>query len=269
MRRFTGWCADGAFRTAHELRLMGFYIKDAQEIEGMRQAGRIVARVLDHIADRMKPGITLTQLARWCQEFITGEGGKPAFLGYRGFPGAVCTSVNDEVVHGIPGPRRIREGDLVKLDVGVIKNGLYADGARTFVIGSTPPRTQELVAATEQALYLGIEQATAGKRVSDISCAIQRFVETRGFSVVRDLSGHGVGIELHEEPAVPNFGKPGTGRKLVPGMTLAIEPMVNLGAFEVLTEANGWTVKTRDGAPSAHFEHTVLVTGGPAEILTQ
>jgi methionyl aminopeptidase len=248
---------------------MGFYIKDAREIEGIREAGRIVARTLDYMSEKVRTGVTLSQLERWCQEFITSQDAVPAFLGYRGFPGAVCISVNEEVVHGIPGRRRVQGGDLVKLDVGVKKKGLYADGARTFVVGDIPPQTRKLVETTEKALYLGIEQAQAGKRLSDISCAIQRHVEAHGFSVVRDLSGHGVGIELHEDPPVPNFGRPGTGRKLVAGMTLAIEPMVNMGTYEVFTEANGWTVVTKDSAPSAHFEHTILVVEGPAEILTR
>ena len=248
---------------------MGFYIKDAREIQAMREAGRIVAGALDHIAAQVKVGATLAQLERACKEFITANGGKPAFLGYKGFPGAICISVNDQVVHGIPNGRRVAESDLVKIDIGVLKYGLYADGARTFVVGAVSARIRELVAATERALYLGIEQARAGNKLSDISWAVQRYVEAHGFSVVRELSGHGVGIELHEEPAVPNFGKPGTGARLKAGMTLAIEPMVNLGSYEVRTEANDWTVATRDGQPSAHFEHTILVTEGPAEILTR
>jgi methionyl aminopeptidase len=235
----------------------------------MRRAGELVARTLDAIIERVQPGVTLLQLERGCREFIQAHGGKPAFLGYRGFPAAACISVNEEVVHGIPGSRRVAAGDLIKIDIGVAVDGLFADGARTYVVGEIPPRTRELVAATERALHLGIEQAQAGNRLSDISCAIQKHVEAHGFSVVRDLSGHGVGVELHEEPAVPNFGRPGTGIKLVPGMTLAIEPMVNQGRFDVFTDRNGWTVVACDRLPSAHFEHTVLVTDGPAEILTR
>jgi methionyl aminopeptidase len=252
-----------------ELLLMGFYIKDAREVERMRQAGAIASRTLDLMAVKVKPGVTLKELERWCREYIESQNGKPAFLGYRGFPGAVCISVNDEVVHGIPSKRRVKAGDLVKVDVGVILDGLYADTARTFVVGEIPPRTRQLVMATEQALALGIAQARAGNRLSDISCAVQDYVEALGFSVVRELSGHGVGIKLHEEPSVPNFGKPGTGSRLVAGLTIAIEPMINQGTYEVRTERNGWTVVTKDGAPSAHFEHTILVNDGPAEILTK
>lgn len=248
---------------------MGFYIKDAGEVARIRQAGALVARTLEYIRDRVVPGVTLKQLAELCREFIVRHDAKPAFLGYRGFPGAICTSVNEEVVHGIPGPRKVQEGDLVKLDIGVLRDGMYADGARTFIVGRIPPAWQKLVSATEHSLALGIEQARAGNRLSAVSCAIQRYVEAQGYSVVRELSGHGVGIELHEEPAIPNFGKPGTGPKLVKGMTLAIEPMVNLGGFEVDTDRNGWTVIARDGLPSAHFEHTILVQDGPAEILTK
>jgi methionyl aminopeptidase len=248
---------------------MSFYIKDASEIAHIRQAGALVARTLDFAQEKVKPGVTLLQLADWCQEFIVRHGARPAFLGYRGFPGAICTSVNEQVVHGIPGPRKVREGDLVKLDIGVVRDGMCADGARTCVVGRISPEWQRLVAATEHSLALGIEQARAGNRLSAVSCAIQRYVEAQGFSVVRELTGHGVGIELHEEPAIPNFGKPGTGPKLVKGLTLAIEPMVNLGRFEVVTDPNGWTVIARDGLPSAHFEHTILVQDGPAEILTK
>lgn len=248
---------------------MGIYIKDEPEIVAMRRAGAIVARTLDSIADNVKPGVTLLELEHWCQAFIEEQGGKPAFLGYRGFPGAVCISVNQEVVHGIPSARRVQESDLIKIDVGVLKDGLYADGARTFPVGAIDRRTQKLVGATAEALERGIQQACAGNRISDISCSIQDYVEAQGFSVVRELSGHGVGVELHEEPSVPNFGKPGTGAVLKPGMTLAIEPMVNMGKYDVLTERNGWTVVTKDGLPSAHFEHTVLIRDGRAEILTK
>jgi len=247
---------------------MGFYVKDASEIARIRRAGALVGRTLDFIRDRVKPGVTLQQLADWCQAFIVRHDARPAFLGYRGFPGAICTSVNEEVVHGIPGPRKVQDGYLVKLDIGVLKDGMYADAARTYPVGEITPQQQELVATTERALQLGIEQARAGNRLSAVSCAVQQYVEAQGFSVVRELSGHGVGIELHEEPAIPNFGRPGTGPKLVKGLTLAIEPMVNLGRFEVDTDRNGWTVVARDGLPSAHFEHTILVQDGPAEILT-
>lgn len=235
----------------------------------MRRAGRLVAQTLNVAAEKVQEGISLKALEDICHQFILAHGGKPAFLGYRGFPGAVCISINDEVVHGIPDSRLLTDGDLVKIDVGVLKDGLYADGARTFIVGSVPARVDQLVQVTEQALYLGIQQARAGNRLSAISCAIQQHVEAHGFSVVEELSGHGIGIELHEEPAVPNFAKPGTGIRLKAGMTIAIEPMVNFGSPQVQTDANKWTVKTRDGLPSAHFEHTVLITNGAPEILTK
>ncbi len=248
---------------------MSIFIKSAKEIAGMRQAGKIVAKTLKMVETEIVAGKSLAELEKFCVKVITGEGAKPAFLGYRGFPNAVCISVNDEVVHGIPDSRRLKNGEIVKIDVGVYKNGFYADAAQSFRVGKIAPILEDLLKVTEKALFLGIEQARAGNRISDISYAIQEFVETNGFSVIRELSGHGVGIQLHEEPVVPNFGSPGKGIKLVPGMTLAIEPMVNLGSYEVWTDPNGWTVKTKDGKPSAHFEHTVLVTETEPEILTQ
>ena len=247
----------------------GVYLKDAQEVSIMRRAGAIVRRVLEEASGQIRPGVTLLELERWCHRSILEQGGMPSFLGYQGFPAAVCISVNDEVVHGIPSERRIADADLVKLDVGVTLDGMIADAAATYVVGAIPARSRELVVTTEQALYKGIEQARAGNHLHDISHAIQTHVERQGFSVVRALSGHGVGRKLHEGPSIPNFGRAGSGVKLRAGMTLAIEPMINLGNLEVCTEDNGWTVKTRDGRPSAHFEHTILVTDGPAEILTQ
>ncbi|MBM3313653.1 type I methionyl aminopeptidase [candidate division WOR-3 bacterium] len=234
----------------------------------MRAAGRVVAGALQVVAQLVEPGRSLVQLEQACAEYIRSRDAYPTFLGYRGFPAAVCIGVNEEVVHGIPSARRLVEGDIVKVDVGVTKEGLVADGARTFVVGEVKSEVKALVAAAERAFWLGAAQARAGNRVSDIGHTVQSYIEAQGFSVVRDLCGHGVGTNLHEEPSVPNFGRPGQGVRLAAGMTLAIEPMVNLGRHEVETLANGWTVVARDGKPSAHYEHTVLVTSEEPEILT-
>jgi methionyl aminopeptidase len=213
--------------------------------------------------------VALRELERVCERYVRGNGGIPTFLGYRGFPGAVCISVNEEVVHGIPSQRKLAAGDLVKIDVGVTKDGFIADCARTFAVGKVSAEKQALARETEAAFWKGTAQARAGTRVSEVSRAIQEHVEGCGYSVVRELCGHGVGLHLHEDPSVPNFVAPGTQRKLVAGMTLAIEPMVNMGRFEVRTLDNGWTVVAADGRPSAHYENTVLVTEGEPEILTE
>ncbi len=248
---------------------MAVHLKSGREIERIRAAGRVVAGALAAAGKAVGPGKTLRQLEQVCDEYIRSQGGYPTFLGYRGFPAAVCIGVNEEVVHGIPGRRRLADGDIVKVDVGVTKDGLIADGARTFAVGRVKPEVLALVAATERAFWLGAAQAKAGNRVSDIGHAVQTYVEAQGYSVVRDLCGHGVGTNLHEDPSVPNFGRPGQGMRLVAGMTLAIEPMVNMGRHEVETLANGWTVVAADRKPSAHYEHTVLVTAGEPEILTR
>jgi methionyl aminopeptidase len=244
------------------------HLKSEREIEGIRAAGSVLAGALEAAGKAVGSGKTLRQLEQVCDEYIRSHGGYPTFLGYRGFPAAVCISVNEEVVHGIPGRRKLADGDIVKIDVGVTKDGLIADGARTFTVGDVRPDVAALVAATERSFWLGAAQAKAGSRVSDIGYAVQSYIEAQGFSVVRDLCGHGVGTSLHEDPSVPNFGRPGTGMKLVAGMTLAIEPMVNLGRHEVQTLGNGWTVVASDGKPSAHYEHTLLVTADGPEILT-
>jgi len=228
----------------------------------------VVAGALEAVGKAVIAGKTLRQLEQVCDEYIRSHGGYPTFLGYRGFPAAVCIGVNEEVVHGIPGHRKLADGDIVKVDVGVTKDGLIADGARTFAVGNVKPEVLALIAATERSFWLGAAQARAGNRVSDIGHAVQSYVEAQGYSVVRDLCGHGVGTNLHEDPSVPNFGKPGQGMRLVAGMTLAIEPMVNMGRYEVETLSNGWTVVASDRKPSAHYEHTVLVTAGEPEILT-
>jgi len=244
-------------------------IKTAVEVERMRPACIAAAEVLWAVAARVQPGCTTKDLDEAAGEMIRQHNGKSPFLGYKGYPGNICVSVNDEVVHGIPSARRkVQYGDIVSLDVGIILNGFVGDNATTVSVGVVAPRTQELLRVTEQALAAGIAAARAGNRVGDISHAIQATVETHGFLPVREFVGHGVGRKMHEEPQVPNFGRPGKGPKLEPGMTLAIEPMINAGTHEVKMLSDGWTVVTEDGAPSAHFEHTVLVTEGEAEILT-
>ncbi len=248
---------------------MSIYIKSPSEIEGIRAAGKIVAETFSYVQDKISPDMSLSELEKLCADYIISQNAIPAFKGYHGFPGAVCISVNSEVVHGIPNGRKIKLGDLVKLDVGVYKDSFYADGAKTFPIGNINGNIKKLIETTEASLYIGIEQAKAGNHVGDISSAIQAYVEKNGFSLVRELSGHGVGIELHEEPLIPNYGLPSKGIMLKKGMTLAIEPMVNLGRFEVYTDKNNWTVITKDGKPSAHFEHTILITDNEPEILTK
>ena len=243
-------------------------IKFGRELERMREAGRIVADVLECAGAALAPGVTTRELNALCEKEIRSRGGVPTFLGYNGYPAATCISVNDEVVHGIPSDRRLRAGDICKVDLGVTRDGMIADGARSWGVGAVTAELARLLETTAAALALGVRECRAGRRVGDVGHAIQRFVEKRGYSVVRALCGHGVGRELHEEPQVPNFGRAGHGVKLAPGMTLAIEPMVNLGRFDVETRSDGWTVATKDGLPSAHFEHTILVTDKDAEILT-
>ncbi|MEO0073484.1 MAG: type I methionyl aminopeptidase [candidate division WOR-3 bacterium] len=248
---------------------MALYIKTQREIEGIRRAGEIAAGALRAAGAAVKPGVTLLELERVCVEYIRKRGGEPTFMGYRGFPGAVCLSVNDEVVHGIAGERVLVEGDIVKIDVGVTRDGLIADMARTIAVGAVSAEVRSLILATEEAFCRALKQARPGHRVAHISQAIEEYVTARGYSVVRELCGHGVGIELHEEPSVPNFVARQRGVELKPGMTLAIEPMVNMGSSEVRTLPNGWTVVTADGKPSAHYENTVLITDGEPEILTR
>lgn len=234
----------------------------------MRQAGRITALALQELSKKIRPGITTAELNRYAEEFLEKAGAKPAFLGYHGFPASICASVNNEVVHGIPGLRRLENGDIISIDMGAIYRGYYGDAAATFPVGEISEEAKRLLEVTEKALYEGISKAVAGNRVGDISAAVQSYVERHGFHVVRDYVGHGIGRNMHEEPQVPNFGKPGVGPRLQPGMVLAIEPMVNVGTHEVVVMPDGWTVVTKDGSLSAHFEHTVLITEGEPEILT-
>ncbi|HEV2105405.1 MAG TPA: type I methionyl aminopeptidase [Candidatus Eisenbacteria bacterium] len=244
------------------------YTRSEEQIEGIREAARLVARALREVGRAVRPGVTTAELDRLAEGFIRDHGARPAFQGYRGYPASICASVNDEVVHGIPGPRVLADGDIVGVDVGVERNGWYGDAARTFAVGPVSDTAGRLLEVTREALARGIAQARAGQRVGDIAHAVQSHVEQHGFSVVRSLVGHGIGREMHEEPAVPNFGPPGRGPRLMAGMVLAIEPMVNAGGPEVVTRADGWTVATKDGSLSAHFEHTVAVSADGPEILS-
>lgn len=243
-------------------------VKSAGEIERMRMAGRILSRTLRLAGSVVAPGLTTRELDALCEREIRASGAVPTFLGYQGYPAATCVSVNDEVVHGIPSGRRLRDGDICKVDLGVTFEGMIADAARTWPVGRVDSGVLDLLRTTEEALVRGIAKCTAGGRVGDIGHAIQGWVEARGYSVVRALCGHGVGRTLHEDPQVPNYGRAGRGVRLEDGMTLAIEPMVNAGRYDVRTLDDGWTVVTRDGLPSAHFEHTILVTDEKAEVLT-
>ena len=245
-------------------------INTQDEVAGIRESAQIVAKCLQMLAGEVKPGVTTLQLDRLAEQFIRDQGGEPAFKGYRGYPATICASVNEEVVHGIPtGKRVLKEGDIVSLDIGVRKNGWYGDAARTFPVGTITPEAARLLEITERALTKGISRAREGGRLSDISAAIEQEVKGNGYSVVRALVGHGIGRELHEDPQVPNYGKPGEGVRLEEGMALAIEPMVNLGAADVVTLADQWTVVTADRKLSAHFEHTVAIGADGPEILSR
>lgn len=243
-------------------------LKTTSELERMREAGRIVAQLLTHLSAVVRPGIKTAGLDEVARTFIKRAGAQPAFLGYRGFPAAICVSINEEIVHGIPGKRAIRDGDLVSLDVGVVVEGWYADAATTVLVGSVGPRTRELAETTHRALREGIAQARVGHRVSDISHAVQCTVDKAGFGIVREFVGHGIGRALHEDPPIPNFGPPNTGPRLKAGMALAIEPMVTLGGHEVQILDDGWTAVTKDRSFAAHFEHTVIVTEEGPEVIT-
>ncbi len=248
-------------------------IKNEREIALIRESSKIVAEVLRLLESQIRPGVTTQELDRVAEDFIRSNGGTPAFKGYGQdrfnlFPATICTSIDDQVVHGIPGNRVLREGEIISIDVGVRKNGFYGDGAATFAVGKISDTKARLMKITRESLAKGIERAVAGNYLHDISAAVQEYVETAGFSVVRDLVGHGVGSELHEDPAVPNYGKAGTGLKLKEGLTLAIEPMVNGGTYKVRIADDGWTVYTMDAEPSAHFEHTIVVRKNNAEVLT-
>ena len=244
-------------------------IKNEREIQVMKEACRISAGALKAAGEAVEPGVTTAEIDKLAYDYIKSQGGEPNFLGYGGFPGTACISINNEVIHGIPGHRKIKNGDIVSIDLGAKIGGYNGDNAATFAAGDVSEEARRLMEATEQSLYGGIKMAVAGNRIGDISYAVQRYVEARGYSVVRDYVGHGVGASLHEEPEVPNFGRPSHGPRLVPGMTLAIEPMVNLGGPEVKVLKDKWTVITQDGSLSAHFEHSVLITSDGPVILTQ
>lgn len=249
------------------------YIKTEKEIDYIRESCRIVAETLQLVKTNVKPGVTTLYLDQIAEDYIRSNNAVPAFKGYSqgnmpGFPGSICASVDDAVVHGIPRDKKLIEGEIISLDVGVLKNNFYGDAAISVAVGEISESKKRLLDVTKKALYEGIDKAKQGNRVHDISEAIQKYVESNGFSVVRELCGHGVGKYLHEEPSVPNFGEAGTGPKLKRGMTIAIEPMVNAGDFTVRTASDGWTVLTADNKPSAHFEHTVLINNNSPEILT-
>jgi methionyl aminopeptidase len=243
-------------------------IKARDEIESMRRSSRIVAGTLRLLGSVTRPGVTTGELDRIAEDYIRSSGGLPSFKGYRGFPASICASVNSEVVHGIPGKRVLREGDIISIDVGVLMEGYHGDGAATFPVGEIGADAARLLERTEKALLAGIAEARDGARVVDISRAIQTVVEEAGYSVVRDLVGHGIGREMHEEPAIPNFVAPGPSSLLVAGMTLAVEPMVSMGGYEIKMLDDAWTYVTKDGALSAHFEHTIAVNQDGAEMLT-
>ena len=244
-------------------------VRTRREIELISESAQIVADTLDMLSTKVISGVSLLELDALAEKFIRSLGARPAFKGYMGFPATLCISVNDEVVHGIPSNSKLLEGQIVGIDCGAEKNGYYGDSARTFAIGNISDENRDLMLTTEKALTLGIEQAKPGNYVSDIGHAIQSFVEPKGFSIVRELVGHGIGTQLHEEPQVPNYGVPGMGDELKEGMCLAIEPMINCGRKEVYTAEDGWTIKTKDGYNSAHFEHTITIRENGAEILSR
>ena len=243
-------------------------IKNERELTAMRQACKITAAARALAGEMVRPGVSTKEIDEAVHDFIVAQGAKPSFLNYNGYPASVCISVNDTVIHGIPNAYVLKEGDIVSIDVGAYYQGFHGDCAATFPCGAISTEAQKLIDVTKQSFYEGLRFATQGHRVSDISHAIQTYVESNGFSVVRSFVGHGVGAQLHEEPEVPNFGKPGRGPRLLRGMTLAIEPMVNTGVYDVRVLKDGWTTVTADGKLSAHYENTVLITDGEPEILT-
>ena len=245
-------------------------LKTSRELAIMREAGRISAMALKVAGEAVEPGVSTWEIDRVARKYIESQGAVPSFLGYGGFPASACISVNNVVIHGIPSKRQIvKAGDIVSIDIGAIYEGFNGDNAYTFPCGDIAPQAQRLLDATRESLYEGIKQAKAGNRLGDIGSTVQRYVEARGYSVVRDFVGHGVGAKLHEDPSVPNYGTPGRGVRLLPGMTIAIEPMVNQGGYEVQVQKDGWTTVTRDGKLSAHFEHTVAITPDGPVILTK
>lgn len=244
------------------------FIKTAEEIEQMRAANELVSRTLGEVAKWIAPGVTTQKLDTIAREFILDNGGKPSCLGYQGFPGTLCIEVNEVVVHGFPSPRVLQEGDIIGTDCVCEVNGFHGDSCYTFAVGEIDAQKAALLQTTKESLYEGIRAAKGGKRVGDIANAIQTYCEHRGYSIVREMCGHGIGRNMHEDPNVPNYGRKGTGPLLRPGMVIAIEPMVNMGSKNIVIERDGWTCRTRDRKPSAHYEHTVVITDGEPEILT-
>ena len=243
-------------------------LKNKDEIEIMRRAGQVVSRTLDMVGEVLKPGMTTAELDRLIEDFIRSTGAIPGFKNYQGFPASACISIDDEVVHGIPGKKVIKEGDLVSVDVGSIVDNFYGDSARTYAVGKVSPEKKKLMDVTYKSLLAGIDKARKGNKLGEVSAAVQRVAEDAGYGVVRLLVGHGIGREMHEEPQVPNFGSPDEGPVLKVGTVIAIEPMINMGTYNVKTLPDGWTVVTADGLPSAHFEHTVAVTENGPDILS-
>ena len=242
--------------------------KTDDEIELIRESSLLVGKTLAELASMIRPGITCLELDKRAEEFIKDHNAYPGFLGYSGFPNSICASINSAVVHGIPTNAPLNEGDIVSVDIGVLKDGYWGDSAYTFPVGEVSPEVKKLLDVTKESLYLGIEQAIAGKRIGDIGHAVQSFAEANGYGVVRELVGHGVGKSLHEAPEVPNFGRRGTGMQMLEGLVIAIEPMINLGPKNVKQMKDGWTIQTADGKPSAHYEHTIVVRKNKAEILS-
>jgi methionyl aminopeptidase len=243
-------------------------LKTPAEIQAMKRAGAILAEVRDRVAERVKPGVTTRELDRFAKQMLDQRGAIPAFLGYQGFPCSICTSVNEQIVHGIPSNRALVEGDILSIDFGLIKDGFYADTARTVAVGEIDARSRKLLEVTEKALEIAIGYLAPGFRLGDLSAAVQQYVEGQGFSVVREYAGHGIGRRLHEEPRIPNYGKEGRGIRFQEGMVVAVEPMVNAGTFKTKVLDDEWTVVTADGSRSAHFEHTVAITAEGPMILT-
>lgn len=244
------------------------FLKTDEEIELMREANRLVGMTLGEVAKHIAPGVTTLHLNKIAEDFIRSHGAIPSFLGYNGFPYSLCISINENVVHGFPSEYALREGDIISVDCGTEKNGFCGDSAYTFCVGEVSEAVKALLRTTKESLYLGIEKAVEGNRVGDIGNTIQTYCEKKGYSVVRELVGHGIGRKMHESPDVPNYGKQGTGPLLKKGMCIAIEPMINMGSKNVVFEKDGWTVRTKDRKPSAHFEHTVAIRQGKADILS-
>lgn len=244
------------------------HIRNSQEIKLLRKSAQIVAKALQMIESRIQPGVTTWELNMEIEAFILSHNARPAFKGFNGYPASSCISVDDQVVHGIPGNRKLQSGEIVSIDIGVELDGYFGDAAKTFAVGDVSEDKKRLMQITQESLYIGIEAAREGNRLSDIGYAIQKHVEAAGFSVVRDLVGHGIGRQMHEDPQIPNYGEPNQGPRLRSGMVFAIEPMVNMGIYEVKTLPDEWTVVTVDGLPSAHYEHDIVINGHKAEILS-